>query len=139
MLGKHIPTWSKPIPAEFRDFYHPLIIPVLMAEILRDKARGVRGNTLNQIRKVEGGVESVTKAQIGVLVREQNARTQHDHDGERNEIEDYSSLSLQLAQVALSLGVFKLLIERIDLLLKFVVEDAKDDLIPPIPAPRETN
>lgn len=130
MSGRHIPKWSKEIPGELRDIYNPLIIPVFMAEILRDKALVIRQQTLNEIRDVEDGVEAAITRQTEVSSTKQNERNQN---SQQNSNRDYGVFSLQLSHVTRFLGVFQVLIERIDLYLKFAVEEAKDDLMPQIP------
>jgi len=124
--GKHIAKWSKRIQHEFRKVPNPFIIPVLMAEILIDKALAMRGEVLQKIKSVEEEIELVTPSV------EPNGRTRTEESTPR----DYRSLNFELTEGYRFLGRFDTLTERIRLILEFVearAEAGVDPSIVPIP------
>jgi hypothetical protein len=109
--GKHIAKWSKRIQHEFRKVPNPFIIPVLMADILIDKARAMRGEVLKRIRSVEKEIELVTPSvePNGVETRE-HSRTRTEESTPR----DYRSLNFELTEGYRFLGRFDTLIKESD-------------------------
>jgi hypothetical protein len=132
--GKHIAKWSKRIQHEFREVPNPFIIPVLMAEILIDKARAMRGEVLKRIKSVEKEIKLVTPSvePNGVETRE-HSRTRTEELTPR----DYRSLNFELTEGYRFLGRFDTLIERSRLILEFVEASAEAGLDPSIlPIPK---
>jgi hypothetical protein len=102
--GKHIAKWSKRIQHEFREVRNPFIIPVLMAEILIDKARVIRGEVLERIKSVEREIKLVTPS------IEHNSVETREHSRSRTEEStprDYRSHNFKLTEGYRFLGRLK--------------------------------
>lgn len=127
--GQRIAKWSKRIQHEFREVPNPFIIPVLMAEILIDKALAMRGEVLKKTKSVEDKIELVMPSvePNGVETRERG-RNRTEESNPRY----YRSLNFELAEGYRFLGRFDTLIERIRLILEFVEARAEAALDPSI-------